>query len=48
MKEKDAAGKLTWAVPAAFNEAETSVIISVADGGGQERFQTFTIRVGGP
>jgi hypothetical protein len=40
-----AAGKLTWEVPTGFVEAQTNVIASVTDGGGQERFHSFTVSV---
>jgi hypothetical protein len=41
----DANGKLTWPVPADFAEAESDIIITVADGGGQEVFHTFRLAV---
>jgi hypothetical protein len=42
---KLADGKLTWAVPADFADAEADVILSVGDAGGQEIFHTFKIAV---
>ena len=40
------AGLVTWKVPADFAEAETDVILSIADKGGQEAFHTFKLSIG--
>ena len=39
-------GVVTWAVPTGFVEAQTNVIVSITDAGGQERFHSFTLNVG--
>jgi hypothetical protein len=41
-------GRLGWAVPAEFGEAEVSVILTVSDAAGQEIFHTFRVAVVGP
>ena len=38
-------GVVSWEVPARFAEKEADVILTVTDGGGQERFHTFRLRI---
>lgn len=40
--------KLTWAVPADFDQAETNVLLTVSDATGQEIFHNFRIAVRAP
>jgi len=44
----DAQGMLRWTVPANFDEKETSVILTIADGSGQSMFHSFVIHVAKP
>ncbi len=41
----DAQGLVTWPVPAEAPGEEVNVIVTVSDGGGQEVFHTFKLRV---
>jgi S1-C subfamily serine protease len=38
-------GKLSWVVPADFADKDVSVIVTIRDAGGQERFHTFFLTV---
>jgi hypothetical protein len=38
-------GKLTWDVPADFDEEETDVIVTISDASEQEIFHSFKIKV---
>jgi Putative Ig domain len=38
-------GKVSWNVPADYEEDEAAIVLLVKDASGQETFHTFTIRV---
>jgi hypothetical protein len=39
------AGKVSWEVPADFNEKEVAVILGVTDSAGQEALHTFKLAI---